>query len=132
MKKHKKNARPDAATSERAKEPGQASRQGHASNDHDTTPAPPGQAVHIADFLLPGQQNAVPLRNLASLTGLPERDLRRQIERERRAGVLIVSDNRHGYWLAADPGEAQRFARSMKHRAHEILRTARAIEGAGS
>ena len=55
-----------------------------------------------------------------------------QIEQERRAGALIVADNKSGYWVTDDPAEAQRFARSMKHRAKEILRTARAIErGAG-
>ncbi len=84
----------------------------------------------IADLLSTGQQNAVPLRELVAYTGLPERAVRKQIERERRAGVLIISDNQHGYYLTDDPAEAQRFARSMQHRAREILRTARAIEGA--
>ena len=32
--------------------------------------------------------------------------------------------------MTDDPAEAQRFARSMQHRAREILRTARAIEEA--
>ncbi|NCE63569.1 hypothetical protein D1159_03000 [Pseudoflavonifractor sp. 524-17] len=74
----------------------------------------------------------MPLRHLESLTNLPGREVRRQIERERRAGALIISDNQHGYFLTDDPAEAQRFARSMQHRAREILRTARAIEkGAG-
>ena len=46
------------------------------------------------------------------------------------AGALIVSNNKDGYYLTNDPAEAQRFARSMQHRAREILRTARAIEEA--
>ena len=66
------------------------------------------------------------------MTGLDHRTIRAQIEQERRAGALIVADNKSGYWVTDDPAEAQRFARSMKHRAKEILRTARAIErGAG-
>ena len=56
--------------------------------------------------------------------------VRRQIERERRAGELIVSNNRDGYYLTDDPAEAQRFARSMRGRASEIVKTARAIEEA--
>ena len=64
------------------------------------------------------------------MTGLDGREVRRQIERERRAGALIVSNNKDGYYLTNDPAEAQRFARSMQHRAREILRTARAIEEA--
>lgn len=86
-----------------------------------TTQSEKGQWL-IAAFLLHGRENA--LRHLVAMTGW---EIRKAIERERRAGALIVSDNRHGYWLAA---EAQKFARSMHHRAREILRTARAIEEA--
>lgn len=95
-----------------------------------TTAPPPPQFVKIADFLSHGAENGVTLRHLEKLADLPGREVRRQIERERRAGALIISDNQHGYFLTDDPAEAQRFARSMQHRAREILRTARAIEGA--
>lgn len=97
-----------------------------------TTSPPPGQAVHIADFLSHGPENGVTLRHLEKLADIPGREVRRQIEQERRAWVLIISDNAHGYYLTDDPAEAQRFARSMEHRAREILYTARAIrEAAG-
>lgn len=86
--------------------------------------------MRIADLLSHGAENGVTLRHLEKLADLPDREVRRQIERERRAGALIISDNQHGYFLTDDPAEAQRFARSMQHRAREILRTARAIEGA--
>lgn len=88
------------------------------------------QGKIISHLLSIGQGNAVTLQHLVTLTGWPKRVIRKQIERERRAGVLILSDNRSGYYLAADEVEAQQFARSMRHRAGEILRTARAIEGA--
>lgn len=130
MMQGKKNARPDVGASERAKEPGQASRRGHASIANFNTAAPPGQAVHIADFLSYGPENGQTITDLERLTGCQSREIRKQIERERRAGALIISDNQHGYFLTDDPAEAQRFARSMQHRAREILRTARAIEGA--
>ena len=125
-----KEAHPDTAMSERAKEPGQASRRDHVSKSQSTTAPPPPQSVKIADFLSHGAENGVTLRHLEKLADLPGREVRRQIERERRAGALIISDNQHGYFLTDDPAEAQRFARSMQHRAREILRTARAIEGA--
>ena len=86
--------------------------------------------MRIRDFLHCGQENAVSLRHLEKVLGVPGRAIRRQIERERRAGALIVSNNKDGYYLTNDPAEAQRFARSMQHRAREILRTARAIEEA--
>ena len=54
MKERKKNARPDVGASERAKEPGQASRQGHTSTCNDTTSPPPGQRV--SDFLAPASK----------------------------------------------------------------------------
>ena len=94
-----------------------------------TTQSEKGQWL-IAAFLLHGRETALPLRHLVAMTGQDGREIRKAIERERRAGALIVSDNRHGYWLADSPAEAQKFARSMHHRAREILRTARAIEAA--
>jgi len=86
--------------------------------------------VRIADLLSHGPENGQKISDLERLTGWTSREIRKQIERDRRAGTLILSDNKNGYFMASDPAEAQRFPRSMKHRAREILRTARAIEGA--
>ena len=129
MKERKKNARPDVGASERAgleAETWQAT----ASITKDTTAPLSGQALKISSLLSHGAENGVTLRHLEKLADLPGREVRRQIERERRAGALIINNNQHGYFLTDDPAEAQRFARSMQHRAREILRTARAIEGA--
>jgi hypothetical protein len=52
------------------------------------------------------------------------------IERERRAGALILSDNASGYYLAANSEEVKRFVSSMRHRADEILKTTDAVEQA--
>lgn len=128
MNQDKKKARPSAGTPERAK-PEAETKQATTSNCDFTTSTTHAQAK-IADLLLPGRENAIPRRDLEAITGLDGRTIRRTIEQERRRGTLIISDNRHGYFLADDPAEAQRFARSMRHRAGEILRTARAIEGA--
>ena len=72
----------------------------------------------------------MPLRHLETITGRDGRSIRVEIERERRNGALILSDCRKGYFLAADEAEAQTFTRSMRKRAGEIIKTARAIERA--
>lgn len=123
----KKRARPSDRTPERAER--EFCLAADIPTTKDTTRAAKGQWL-IAAFLLHGRENAQPLRHLVAMTGWDEREIRKAIERERRAGVLIVSDNRHGYWLAESPAEAQKFARSMHHRAREILRTAQAIKEA--
>ena len=86
--------------------------------------------MRIADLLSHGAENGVTLRHLEKLADLPGREVRRQIERERRAGAWIISDNAYGYYLTDDPAEVQRFTRSMLHRSAEIAKTARILEGA--
>lgn len=82
----------------------------------------------IADLLLQGQENAIPLRQLKTMTGRRGRDLRKQIERERRRGVPILADCKSGYFLPDGEDEKARCVRSMRGRAKEILITAAAIE----
>lgn len=118
--------RPGAGTPERATETA-AFGEATISCNHSTTAAADRQ-IKISDYLGHSQESAVTGRELCALTGLDHRTIRAQIEQERRAGALIVADNKSGYWVTDDPAEAQRFARSMKHRAKEILRTAQAIE----
>lgn len=84
--------------------------------------------MKIADLLRYGQANAVPLRDLAGITGLDGRVVRAMIAAERRAGAAILSDNQTGYYLPANEEEKARFVRSMRHRAKEILCAADAVE----
>ena len=83
----------------------------------------------IADLLGTGEENAVPLAHLEMLTGLDSRVIRRQIERERRQGIPILS--KRGYYLPADEYERAAFVASMRGRAKEIARTADAVESEG-
>lgn len=85
----------------------------------------------IADLLLQGQENAIPLRQLKAVTGMKGRTIRKMIESERRRGIPVLSDNVGGYFLPADEGEKERFVKSMQHRAGEILKSAAAIERGG-
>lgn len=84
--------------------------------------------MKIADLLRYGQANAVPLRDLAGITGLDGRTVRAMISSERRAGAAILSNNQTGYYLPANEEEKARFVRSMRHRAKEILCAADAVE----
>ena len=52
------------------------------------------------------------------------------IEQERRSGTPICADNLTGYYIAANEAEKAACVRSMRHRAGEIMKTARAIERA--
>lgn len=100
----------------------------HDSYINHTTALSGRQPGFIADLLLQGQENAIPLRQLKAMTGRRGRDLRKQIERERRRGIPILSDNVGGYFLPANEGEREQFVKSMRHRAGEILKSAAAIE----
>lgn len=125
--KEKKGTRPDIAVSERAKETGAASRQATTSMTHDTTTSPPGQAVHIADFLSTGQQSAVPLRYLKDLLHLDGRKVRLMIRAERLAGTPICEDSQSGYYLPRSTNERDLCAKRLRHRAAQIIKVADAI-----
>lgn len=84
----------------------------------------------ISDLLHTGAENGVTLRELVAATGLNERVVRLKIQQERKAGKLILSNNKDGYFLPERPEDVWRFARSMSRRAAEIARIARAAEAA--
>lgn len=114
----KKRTRSNVAASERATSKSQF------------TPNSPGGQRKIADLLSYGQENAIPRRHLEKLTGLDGRTVRLMIERERHEGVPILADNVTGYYLPATEHERAACVRSMRHRAGEIMKSARAIERA--
>ena len=123
--------RAGAATPTRAVENGTVSQTSHASATDDTTSLPGGQIFRIADLLHPGAENGIFRRDLMSLTGMSDRELRLMIETERRRGCPILSDNVHGYFLPGDQSERDRCVRSLRSRAAEIMETAAAIERGG-
>ena len=125
----KKRTRPAGGTAGRATETGSAMQADTTSKPQFTPNSPSGQRK-IADLLSYGQENAVPRRHLEKLTGLDGRTVRLMIERERREGVPILADNVTGYYLPATEHERAACVRSMRHRAGEIMKSARAIERA--
>lgn len=130
MNKNKKS-RPGDCSTRTAVENGTASQTAHTSNVDSTTHSGGGQ-IQIADLLMHGADHALPLRQLKQMTGLPGRDLRRQIQRERLAGAPILSDNISGYFLPANDLERQQFVQSMRCRAKEIQAVAAAVEAGTS
>lgn len=119
--------RPAGGTAERAGQEKQQTRSN--SQKQHTTWEDDGQRK-VSDLLGRGQENAVSRRHLEKLTELDGRTVRRMIERERREGVPILADNATGYYLPATEHEKAACVRSMRHRAGEIMKTARAIERA--
>ena len=89
-----------------------------------------GKVLKIFGLLHPGAENGIKLPELATLTNQDEREVRRQIQAERKDGKLILSDCLHGYFLPASEQDARRFIRSMSGRAAEIAAVARSAEAA--
>ena len=84
----------------------------------------------VSDFLSHGRENAVPLRHLKQIMQADGRTVRLMIQQERLSGIPICADNQTGYYLPATEEERTTCVHSMRHRAEEIMKTARAIERA--
>ena len=122
------NTRPAGGTARRATTETTACRASIPMSDCNTAAA--GRQRKVSDFLSHGRENAVPLRHLKKLLEVDGRTVRLMIQQERLAGTPICADNLTGYYLPSNEAEKTAFVRSMRHRAGEIMRTARAIEQA--
>lgn len=77
----------------------------------------------VQAFLLEGEANALPMRELARLVGVSERQARKIIERERRNGSMILSSD-NGYFLPLPDCERYEIRRYI-HRADARMVTNR-------
>lgn len=84
----------------------------------------------ISDLLHEGAENGTTLAELVQLTGEDGRSIRRRIQTERKAGKLILSDCKSGYFLPTSTLDIQRFIRSMSRRSREIAAISHAAEDA--
>lgn len=130
MQDNKRETAPALQRQDGQVETGQVSQTAPHLHQQPTTPAPTGARVYIADFLSPGQQNAIPLKHLKDLLHLDGRKVRLMIRAERLAGTPICEDSQSGYYLPGNDHERAQCVRSMRRRAAEIVRAADAIEGA--
>lgn len=118
----KEIARPAVGAAERAAS-------GNAASNFrvDCTAGNPARQLKISDFLGIGAETGLTIRDLERITGKPGREIRREIQQERLAGVPILADNRNGYFLPRNELEKQICVKSMFRRASEIKKSAAAI-----
>lgn len=88
--------------------------------------------MKVYDYLHYGKDQAVRTKNLAEALGFKTvRDLQKQIERERAAGAVILSDpHGAGYYLSDDPAELRRFTQTLNARATNTLKAAESAQRA--
>ena len=86
--------------------------------------------MKVQSVLRYGKENAISSNDLVELLGFGEkRNLQKQIERERAAGAVILSDSQGGgYYLSNDPSELQCFIRTMRARAKNTMKAAQSAE----
>lgn len=80
----------------------------------------------VRDSLRYGKENAIPSKILARVLGFNSvRELQKQIEWERAAGAVILSDSHGGgYYLSNDPEELRRFTQTLNARARNTAKAA--------
>ena len=80
----------------------------------------------VRDSLRYGKAAAIASKPLAEALGFRSvRELQKQIERERSAGAVILSDPCGGaYYLSDDPAELLRFTRTLEARARNTITAA--------
>lgn len=79
-----------------------------------------------------GRENAVRSKDLAKRLGFKTvRELQKQIEAERAAGYVILSDSQSaGYYLSNDPVELRRFVNTLNARAANTIRASESAQRA--
>lgn len=88
--------------------------------------------LKVYDYLHYGKDQAVRTKDLAEALGFRTvRDLQKQVERERAAGAVILSDPQGaGYYLSDDPVELRRFTQTLNARAANTLKAAESAQRA--
>ena len=88
--------------------------------------------VKVFDYLHYGKENAIPSKDLAKALGFQSvRNLQKQIEQERAAGAVILSDSHGaGYYLSNDPVELRQFTQTLNARAANTLKAAESAQRA--
>ena len=86
--------------------------------------------ARVYEALRHGKENAIQSKALADALGFHTvRELQKQIERERAAGYVIISDPcGGGYYLTEDPAELARFARTLNARARNTIKAAQSAQ----
>ena len=85
--------------------------------------------MELREILKPGNQNATSFENLSRYFGLEKRDMLNLIERERRAGVPILSKKNDGggYFLPETEEEKKAYLNNKLSEVATVLETLKAI-----
>lgn len=88
--------------------------------------------MKVYEYLRYGKDQAIRTKDLAKTLGFKSvRDLQKQIERERAAGAVILSDSHGaGYYLSNDPVELRQFTQTLNARATNTLKAAESAQRA--
>lgn len=88
----------------------------------------------ISSVLLYGEANAIPGKQLMAMLNLRDgRDITRQVERERHAGIPIcatTNSDSPGYYLPYSPAELERYIKSLDRRLKNVRETREAVQDA--
>lgn len=86
----------------------------------------------VYESLSYGRENAVKSAELAKRLGFKTvRELQKQVETERAAGYVILSDSHGaGYYLSNDPTELRRFVNTLNARAANTIRASESAQRA--
>ena len=110
---------------------GQEKRQGVAAVpcSYFTTGSLERQPLRVSDFLGTGEENAQTMKQIRQICHGDSRSIRQAIQRDRLSGIAVLS-GAHGYWLAGNEGEVERFCASMGSRRREIGKVIAAVRAA--
>lgn len=88
--------------------------------------------MNIIDFIPFGKDNAISRRALCAVTGLPDRMMRKEIERARRECAILNAQDGSGYFRPAE-GEAyltERWLKQERSREKSVREATRGAEKA--
>lgn len=78
----------------------------------------------LLDFIPHGKENAITRQELAILTGLDDRTIRKEIKRLSREGAPILSSSHCcGYWLSDDLDEWEAYIKETDRRRESLYFT---------
>lgn len=123
----KRKSRPVAGTTGRARR--ETACEARSSCKHFITDGAERQPLRVSDFLGTGEENAQTMKQIREIYHGDSRSIRQAIQKERLSGIAVLS-GAHGYWLAGDEGEVERFCASMGSRRREIGRVIAAVRAA--
>lgn len=84
--------------------------------------------MSVLDYIPYGKNNAISRERLAQLSGMGDRWMRKEIERLRSEGhVILSSSHGKGYWRSDDASEIGRYIAENKSRIRMLYKTNRKL-----